>query len=170
MNQPDQSQPSSPLPSKEQPKLRKPKNREFSKPQQMRAIVLNESGQTVPEIAKELELTDDTVRRMLAGKSIVDPSDIEKAKAEFCKDLAGLIYKILKHTNKEEFVKELVKKGKDAAVVLGIATEKLQLLTGKPTQITDTNNTLAEAEKKLKELSALEDKLNAAIPKATGNN
>jgi predicted transcriptional regulator len=164
MNPQDQSQPTP------KPKLRQPKNREYSKPQQIRAIVLNESGATVDEISLDLGLDEKIVKKMLAGKSIVDPKDVEKSKEEFCKDLTGLIYKLLKHANKEEYVKKLAEKGRDLAIVMGVAVDKLQLLTGKPTQITNTNDVLADAEKKLKELSELEEKLNKAIPPATGNN
>lgn len=130
----------------------------------MRAIVLNESGMTVQEIAEDLQLDEKVVKKMLAGKSIVDPKDIDKAKEEFCKDLTGLLYKLLKKANKDEFVEALAaKSGKDLAVVMGIAVEKLQLLTGKPTAITDTNSTLVQAEKKLKELEDLEKALSESL-------
>lgn len=131
---------------------------------------MNESGATVTEIATDLEMSEEVVKKMLAGKSIVDPADIDNAKTEFTKDLTGLIYKLLKHANKEDYVKKLAEKGRDLAIVLGVAVDKLQLLTGKPTVITDANTALAEAQKKLKELSELERQLNEAIPKSTENN
>lgn len=166
MSQTESQQPQEPV----KPKLRTPKNKPFSKVQQMRAIALNAAGWTVDKIGDDLGLTEEVVKLMLAGKSIIDPKEIDKAKEEFAKDLTGLISKLLKAANQDDYVAELKKKGRDLAIVLGVTVDKLQLLTGKPTQITDTNNTLADAEKKLKELQELEEALKKAIPPAMGSN
>ena len=127
---------------------------------------MKDAGYSLADIALNLGKTEEEVKMALKNHKSIDPKDLEKVKEHFSGSIATIIQKILVRAGEDDFVKNL--KGSQLPIALGTLIDKLNILTGKPTQITETRNIAEDVANKLAELEHLEKLLQK--PKDGGTN
>lgn len=129
------------------------------------ASVLHASGLTKQEIARELGVSPITVGKMLSPKEkSVSRENLDEVRKEFSTDIATIVKKMLTAINTDDYIRQLAK-SKNPGLVEATTKliEKLQLLEGKPSNITEVRDTAKIVEQSLKELEDLEQALRAGI-------
>lgn len=121
------------------------------------AKALKQAGMTNKEIALQLNLKEAAIQSLLLGSGSVKPEDLEKVKTEFAGQMAGIVMKLLMKADSDEFVERI----NGAQLITGVAilVDKINLITGKPTQITETKSVVEQAANQLKQLEDLEASL-----------
>lgn len=129
------------------------------------ATVLHASGLTKKEIALELGVSPITVGKMLSPKEkSVSKEDLAEIRKSFSGDMAAIVKKMLTAANTDDYIRQLAKSRNPGLIdALTKLVEKIQLLEGKPSSITEVRDTAKFVEDKLKELEDLETSLKQSI-------
>lgn len=125
------------------------------------AKALRQAGMTNKEIASQLNLTEAKVSQVLLGGRAVRPDELEAVKANFALEMASIVMKLLAKANTEEFIERL--NGSQLTTGLGILIDKINLITGKPTQITETKGVIENAAGQLQKLEDLQKALEQSM-------
>jgi hypothetical protein len=125
------------------------------------AKALKQAGMSNKEIGMQLNLPEGKIQSMLMGSWAVKPEELESLKTQFAAQLAQIVMALLTRANTPEFIESL--RGKEVVLSSAILIDKLQLMTGKATQITETKSVVEDAAQKLKQLEDLEKALKDSI-------
>lgn len=125
------------------------------------AKALKQAGMTNKEIAAQLKLTEANVAHMLLGSGSVKAEDLDAVKGQFALEMASIVMKLLLKANTEEFVDRI--NGAQLITGAAILVDKINLITGKPTQITETKGIVENAAGQLKKLEDLRQALEQSL-------
>ena len=132
------------------------------------ALALKKIGLTHKEIALHLNLREDKIQSILFATQAIDHKQLDEVKLQFAGQLGGVVSNLLQRSSDPDFIKEL--QGKEVVNAINTLIPTINLLTGKPTVITEQQNKVAEIEAKLLEIKRIEEALSKAIPKQPQSN
>lgn len=93
-----------------------------------------ENPYKLEEIAKHLKLPSRTLRRWYKGEvDALRPEVVRQQKQDLAEIYEDIAYKLLAHAGDQDVIDDM--SGKDAVLASGIATDKMRLLRGLPTEI-----------------------------------
>jgi transcriptional regulator with XRE-family HTH domain len=129
------------------------------------ACALHASGLTKAEIARELNVSPITVGKMLSKKDqTVSKETLEATRAGFSAEMAGIVKKMLTAASSDDYIAQLAK-SRNPGLITAMAqlVDKIQLLEGKPSSITEVRDTARIVEASMKELEDMEVALRQSI-------
>lgn len=129
------------------------------------AMALHSAGLTKAEIARELGVSPITVGKMLSKKDqTVSKETLAATRAGYSSQIATIVNKMLTAANSDDYIKHLAQSRNPGLIeAISKLIEKLQLLEGKPSSITEVRDTAKIVEEKMKELDDLEAALRQSI-------
>lgn len=140
-------------------------DKEFGQLLKIAGLVLKDAGYSIKSIAKELKVHPATAAKMLRDKDVkVETKDLDKVREQFANHIAEIVLKMLSTANSSEYIYQLSRSKNPGLVqALSLLIEKLNLLTGKPSNVLEVRDVVGNALDKLKELEDLEATLTKAI-------
>lgn len=165
-----------PKPNAPAPKKAAPKGKKKMGPIAVALMkAAKDSGLSYAEVAAEMKKLGnlspaemETVVR--SEKNAVVDGDFDKTRAAFAEEIAEVVSHLLRAANTRDYA-DMLAHTKTPALTLAIAqmVDKMNVLTGKPTDIIGTQGVTEEIYKKIKELTDLKKLLNQGVIPAPDN-
>lgn len=139
--------------------------KEFGPLLKIAAFILRDAGLSIKEIADELKVNPETAKKIFKDKEIkLETADMDKVRETFATNIAEIVNKMLVVANTNEYVHNLASSRNPGLIeAISKMIEKLNLLTGKPSNVLEVRDTAKFVQDKLQELENLEKALEQSI-------